>query len=68
MRKYLLTSDRWSRFSIECTFAEIQEQAEIYERDRGIDEETPVAVTEKIRNGKNVVIDETGEIIAEEIN
>ena len=61
MKQYILISDRWSReSSVQCTFADLQEQAKVYGG--------PVTVEEVIRHGQDVVIDNTGEVIAEEIN
>lgn len=66
--KYVIVSERWSQDATEATYTEIQAQATIYEHDRagnlGHEDDTPVSVRETTRNGRPVVIDETGEVIA----
>lgn len=66
--KYTITSDRWAQDPVEATFEDLQEQAKYFTLDRrALDDETqrsPVTVECAIRNGQDVVIDDTGEIIA----
>ena len=66
MTTYIITSDKWSTQAVECTFSDLVEQAKIYERGRSLDYGQEITVEETIRNGKNVVVDETGDVIAVE--
>ena len=70
-KTYSVTSDRWASSSnITATFGELQQQAADFERDRrgnlDADESPEISVRMAVRNGENVVVDETGEIIAVE--
>lgn len=71
MKQYKIISDRWASEEVVATFAEIQEQAEYLNADRRasgeIEHRGPVMVSEQRINGNAVVVDDTGEIIAEEI-
>ena len=71
-KKFSVISDRWAGSSdVSATFDEIQRQAAYFERDRrgNLDaEESPeISVRMTVRHGKNVVVDEAGEIIAVEL-
>jgi hypothetical protein len=66
MKQYIITSDKWSTQAVECTFSDLVEQAKIYERGRSLDYGQEITVEETTRNGKNVVVDESGDVVAVE--
>ena len=69
MTRYEIVSDRWASDSgVTVTLAELQEQAAEYQRQRDPDDERPaIRLTVRQYNFRSVVLDETGEIVAEEV-
>jgi len=56
--QWIIISERWAQDEIPATMEEIQDQAKIYS------EENPVTVETGIRRGCDVIIDDTGDIVA----
>ena len=60
-RQYWVISERWSRTRERVSFRDISDQAAVYNRDLDRDEVEVIMTT---RNGCEVVVDETGDIVA----
>jgi hypothetical protein len=68
MKTYVIITERWSRDAVECTFHEIEEQAEIYRRDSDDDDIEVHESTAHCPDGeyRGCVVDNTGERVAVE--